>query len=59
MVKKVGREALKEPFLRMINDSIRDQFESIRLKVAKTIVDLIHLVGESWVAEKIFHELER
>jgi hypothetical protein len=43
----------------MILDSIRDPIESIRLKTATIIIELIGLLGEGWVMEKIFPELEK
>ena len=59
LTKKKRREFLKEPFLKIINESLRDPFESVRKKTCDMILELIKLLGEAWVVEKILPEVER
>ena len=54
-----GKDGMKESLLKILLELSRDNFESVRDCVARTILKLKELLGEEWVAREIMPEITR
>lgn len=59
LTKKCGREFLAEAYMKIIYDALRDEFKSIRQKASQVVEELVVVLGEPWVVDKIMPEIER